>query len=195
MPFISEEIRSHLPHGDGSIVRAAWPETEPQRIDEAAEARMGAVMETIKAIRNMRAEMNVPLGRKGEVIIQVSGPELAGVLTDNLPFIKSMATAEPVTIISATAAKPENSVSRVITGMEVYLPLKGLIDVDREIARLNKEWQGLEQELGRIEGKLSNEGFLAKAPASVLEQQKARQLEVREKMTAIRGQIDYFAKL
>ena len=195
MPFISEEIRSHLPHGAGSIVRAAWPEAEPQRIDEAAEARMGAVMETIKAIRNMRAEMNVPLGRKGEVIIQVASAELADVLSDNLPFIKTMATAEPVAIVDAAAGKPENSVSRVISGIEVYLPLKGLIDVDKEIARLNKELQGLEQELGRIEGKLSNEGFLAKAPAAVLEQQKARQLEVREKMTAIRGQIEYFAKL
>ena len=195
MPFISEEIRSHLPHGTGSIVRAAWPEAEPQRIDEAVEAKMGAVMETIKAIRNMRAEMNVPLGRKGEVIIQVASAELAGVLTENLPFIKTMATAEPVAIVDAAAGKPENSVSRVISGIEVYLPLKGLIDVDKEIARLNKELQGLEQELGRIEGKLSNEGFLAKAPAAVLEQQKARQLEVREKMTAIRGQIEYFAKL
>ena len=156
---------------------------------------MNAVMDTIKAIRNMRAEMNVPLGRKGEVIIQVANAELAGVLTENLPFIKTMATAEPVAIVDATAGKPENAVSRVISGIEVYLPLKGLIDVDKEISRLNKELQGLEQELGRIEGKLSNEGFLAKAPAAVLEQQKARQLEVREKMTAIRGQIEYFAKL
>lgn len=195
MPFISEEIRSHLPSVSGSIVRAAWPEAEPQRIDETAEAQMNAVMDVIKAVRNMRAEMNVPPGRKGEVIIQLTNPGLESVLAENLPFIKTMATAEPVTTIPAAAEKPENSVSRVITGMEVYLPLKGLIDAEKEIARLNKELQGLELERTRIEGKLSNEGFIAKAPAAVLEQQKTRQAEVMEKITAIHGQIEYFSKL
>ena len=156
---------------------------------------MNAVMDVIKAVRNMRAEMNVPPGRKGEVIIQLTNPGLESVLAENLPFIKTMATAEPVTTIPAAVAKPENSVSRVITGMEVYLPLKGLIDAEKEIARLNKELQGLELERTRIEGKLSNEGFIAKAPAAVLEQQKTRQAEVMEKITAIHGQIEYFSKL
>ena len=195
MPFISEEIREHLPHEAGSIVRAAWPKAEPARIDEAAEAQMTAVMETIKAVRNMRAEMNVPLGRKGEVILQPATADLAAVLAENLPFIKTLATAEPIHIIAVGDAKPENAVSRVINGIEVYLPLKGLIDVEKETARMNKELQGLEGELTRIDGKLSNEGFLAKAPAAVLEQQKARRAEVTEKMAAIRGQIEYFAKL
>ncbi len=195
MPFISEEIRSHLPNSVGATVCSAWPEAEPQRIDEAAEAQMGAVMDVIKAARNMRAEMNVPPGRKGELIVQIANPGLESVLTENLPFIKTMATAEPVMIIPASADKPENSVSRVITGMEVYLPLKGLIDAEKEIARLNKELQGLELERTRIEGKLSNEGFIAKAPPAVLEQQKTRHAEVMEKVTAIHGQIEYFSKL
>jgi valyl-tRNA synthetase len=195
MPFISEEIREHLPHEAGSIVRSAWPQAEPDRIDEAAEAQMGAVMETIKAIRNMRAEMNVPLGRKGEVILQPATEELAAVLAANIPFIKTMATAEPVEIIATGATKPENAVSRVINGIEVYLPLKGLIDVEKEVARMNKELLALENELTRIDGKLSNAGFVAKAPAAVLEQQKSRRLEVTEKMTAIRGQIEYFLTL
>ncbi|MBP2667753.1 MAG: Valyl-tRNA synthetase, partial [Firmicutes bacterium] len=192
MPFISEEIREHLPHEAGSIVRSAWPQAEPDRIDEIAETQMGAVMETIKAVRNMRAEMNVPLGRKGEVILQPATDELAAVLAENMPFIKTMATAEPVEIIPAGAAKPENSVSRVISGIEVYLPLKGLIDVEKEVARMNKELLALENELIRIDGKLANAGFIAKAPAAVLEQQKARRAEVTDKMTAIRGQIEYF---
>jgi len=195
MPFISEEIREHLPHEAGSIVRAAWPTAEPERIDEAAEMQMNAVMETIKAVRNMRAEMNVPPGRKGEVILQPANAELAATLADNIHLIKTMATAEPVQIIDASAAKPENAVSRVISGIEVYLPLKGLIDVEKETARMNKELQALENELARIEGKLSNAGFLAKAPAEVLEQQQARRAEVVEKMTAIRGQIEYFSTL
>jgi len=195
MPFISEEIREHLQHDGGSIVRSAWPAPEPGRIDEAAESQMNAVMETIKAVRNMRAEMNVPLGRKGEVILQPANEELAGILSDNLPFIKTMATAEPVHFIEADSAKPENAVSRVISGVEIYLPLKGLIDVEKETARMNKELLGLANELSRIEGKLANEGFLAKAPANVLEQQKVRKAEVAEKMSAIRGQIEYFAGL
>lgn len=195
MPFISEEIRSHLPGSEGSIVKSAWPTSEPERIDNTAQTQMEAVMETIKAVRNMRAEMNVPPGRKGEVIIQPANEELARILEENMPFIKTMATAEPVQIIAAGAAKPENSVSRVISAIEVYLPLKGLIDVDKEIARLNKELQGLENELVRIEGKLSNAGFIAKAPAAVLEQQKVRRAEAMETMAAIRGQITYFGNL
>ena len=195
MPFISEEIREHLPHEEGSIVRSAWPSAEPERIDETAEMQMGAVMETIKAVRNMRAEMNVPLGRKGEVIIQPATAELAAVLSENMPFIKTMATAEPLQIIPTGAAKPENSVSRVISGIEVYLPLKGLIDVEKEVARMNKELQAIENELSRIDGKLANAGFIAKAPAAVLEQQKTRRTEIMEKMTAIRGQIEYFSTL
>ena len=195
MPFISEEIREHLPHEGGSIVRSSWPAPEPERIDETAEAQMNAVMETIKAVRNMRAEMNVPLGRKGEVILQPASPELEGILEANLPFIKTMATAEPVSFLAVGAEKPENAVSRVISGVEIYLPLKGLIDVEKETARMNKELQGLENELSRIDGKLSNEGFLAKAPPAVLDQQKARKVEVAEKMSAIRGQIEYFSKL
>jgi len=195
MPFISEEIRSHLPGSEGSIVRSVWPVAEPERVDEAAETQMEAVMETIKAVRNMRAEMNVPLGRKGEVIIQPANEQLAKILNENMPFIKTMATAEPVRIIAAGVAKPDNAVSRVISGIEIYLPLKGLIDVDKEIGRLNKDLQGLENELSRIEGKLANAGFIAKAPVAVLEQQKVRQMEVLDKMTAIKGQIEYFAKL
>ena len=156
---------------------------------------MGAVMETIKAVRNMRAEMNVPLGRKGEVILQPATDELATVLAENTPFIKTMATAEPVEIIPAGAPKPENSVSRVISGIEVYLPLKGLIDVEKEVARMNKELLALENELVRIDGKLANAGFVAKAPATVLEQQKERRTEVTDKMAAIRGQIEYFLTL
>ena len=195
MPFISEEIREHLPHEAGSIVRATWPSAEPAKIDVTAEAQMNAVMDTIKAVRNMRAEMNVPLGRKGEVILQPANEDLATILSDNIPFIKTMATAEPVKIISAGGDKPENSVSRVISGIAVYLPLKGLIDVEKEIARMNKELAGMENELTRINGKLSNEGFLAKAPATVLEQQKTRRTELLEKMAAIREQMEYFTTL
>ena len=195
MPFISEEIREHLPHEAGSIVRATWPSAEPAKIDVTAEAQMNAVMDTIKAVRNMRAEMNVPLGHKGEVILQPANEDLATILSDNIPFIKTMATAEPVKIISAGGDKPENSVSRVISGIAVYLPLKGLIDVEKEIARMNKELAGMENELTRINGKLSNEGFLAKAPATVLEQQKTRRTELLEKMAAIREQMEYFTTL
>lgn len=195
MPFISEEIRCHLPGVHGSTVTAAWPRNEERWLDAQAEMQMEAVMETIKAIRNMRSEMNVPLGRSVEVILQPSNAEIAEMLWNNRLFVKTLAKADPIKMIDVGAEKPENAVSRVISGMEVYLPLKGLIDVEKEIARMNKELQALAGELSRIEGKLGNEGFLAKAPAAVLEQQKARLTEVREKMVAIQGQIEYFNRL
>jgi valyl-tRNA synthetase len=195
MPFISEEIRSHLPGVNDGIVRSAWPQVDKACIDEQAEAEMALVMETVKAVRNMRAEMNVPLGKKGEVVIVPASQNEAAVFSDNLPYIRSLATAEPVAVLSPGAAKPDNAVSRVISGAEVYLPLKGLIDVEKETARMNKELQALEGEMSRIDAKLANPGFVAKAPPDVLEGQKTRRVEIEAKIEAVKAQIEYLGAL
>lgn len=194
MPFISEAIWQHLPHEGESIVRAAWPAADAKLLDDKAEAAMGAVMETVKAVRNMRAEVNVPPGRKSEVIL-LATDELGGVLTANAPYIRTLAAAEPVTVLPLTAAKPENAMAAVVSGVEVYLPLKGLIDVEKETARLNKEREGLEKEVARVAGKLANESFVAKAPAEVIEKERAKEREYCEKLAAISERLAYLAKL
>ncbi len=194
MPFISEAVWQHLPHEGESIVRAAWPVPDENLLDDRAEAAMGAVMETVKAIRNMRAEVNVPPGKKSEVIL-LATDELAGVLAANSQYIRTLAAAETVTVLPQTAAKPENAMTAVVSGVEVYLPLKGLIDVEKETARLNKEREGLEKELARVAGKLANESFVAKAPTEVIEKERAKEREYGEKLAAISERLAYLAKL
>ena len=195
MPFITEEIWQHLPHEGSSIMKASWPSSQAGRSDAAAEAQMNLIMEAVKGIRNMRAEMNVPPGRRSEVILQAGSEEVRSVLQQNEGYFRQLAAAEPVTLPVVGAEKPENAMATVVAGLEVYLPLKGLIDVEKETARLSKERESLTKELARITGKLGNEGFMAKAPAAVVEKERAKAQECEDKLGAIRERMEYLATL
>ncbi len=195
MPFITENIWQHLPHDGLSIMVAAWPQEQTELVNAEAQQQMTVIMDVIKAIRNMRAEVNVPPGKKSEVILQIVSRDMQAVFTDNAQYLKTLAAVEPVNIGPATPEKPENAMTAVASGVEVYLPLKGLIDVDKETARLNKELAGLEKELARIAGKLNNSGFVAKAPAEVIEKERAKAQEYQEKRSAINERLAYLAKL
>ena len=194
MPFITEEIWQCLPHEGDSIMVAAWPESDEQLFDAEAEAAMNAIMEAIKAIRNMRAEVNVAPGKKVPAILLVAD-ELQPVVADNQSYIKLMASVDELSILPAGGDKPENAMAAVTKGIEVYLPLKGLIDVEKETQRLNKELDGMTKEIGRIEGKLNNAGFLAKAPAEVVEKEKTKAQEIAVKMQAIQERLTYLKNL
>ena len=194
MPFITEEIWQCLPHEGESIMVAAWPKSDEQLFDEEAEAAMNAIMEAIKAIRNMRAEVNVAPGKKVPAILLVAD-ELQQVVADNQSYIKLMASVDELSILTAGGDKPENAMAAVTKGIEVYLPLKGLIDIEKETQRLNKELDGMTKEIGRIEGKLNNEGFLAKAPAEVVEKEKTKAQEIAGKMQAIQERLAYLKNL
>lgn len=195
MPFITEAIWQALPHEGKSIMTAEWPKVKPELLDEAAEQQMTTIMEAIKAIRNMRAEVNVPPGKKSEVILQAATPELATVVGQYEQYFKSLAAAESVLLLSRGADKPENAMTAVVSGMEIYLPLKGLIDIEKETGRLNKELAVLDKEIARIVSKLSNEGFIAKAPADVIDKERAKEAEYREKQNAIKERLVYLAGL
>ncbi|MHC1715892.1 MAG: valine--tRNA ligase [Acidaminococcaceae bacterium] len=194
MPFITEEIWQCLPHEGDSIMVAAWPKSDENLFDAEAEAAMNAIMEAIKAIRNMRAEVNVAPGKKVPAILLVAD-ELQQVVADNQSYIKLMASVDELSILPADGDKPENAMAAVTKGIEVYLPLKGLIDIEKETQRLNKELDGMTKEIGRIEGKLNNEGFLAKAPAEVVEKEKTKAQEIAVKMQAIQERLTYLKNL
>ena len=194
MPFITEEIWQCMPHEGDSIMVAAWPESDEQLFDAEAEAAMNAMMEAIKAIRNMRAEVNVAPGKKVPAILLVAD-ELQQVVAANQSYIKLMASVDELSILPAGGDKPENAMAAVTKGIEVYLPLKGLIDVEKETQRLNKELDGMTKEIGRIEGKLNNAGFLAKAPAEVVEKEKTKAQEIAVKMQAIQERLTYLKNL
>lgn len=195
MPFITEEIWQHLPHEGISIMIATWPQGQDEQIDTNAVQHMDTIMEVVKAVRNMRAEVNVPPGKKSEVILQVAAENVKAVMEDNIQYLKTLAGAEPAIIQKLSDDKPENAMTAVVNGVEVYLPLKGLIDVEKETARLNKELAGLEKELARITGKLSNAGFVSKAPAEVIAKEKAKERECQEKRVAINDRLAYLQAL
>ena len=195
MPFITEEIWQHIPHEGKSIMVAAWPEDDSRWLDDAGEAHMTAIMETIKTIRNMRAEVNAAPSKKSEVMLHFADESLRTVFADNEGYLTVLASALPVTLLAANAEKPENAMASVVRGVEIYLPLKGLIDVEKETARLSKELETLEKEIKRVTGKLSNQGFLAKAPADVVEKEREKQKGFEEKKAAVEERIKYLAAL
>ena len=185
MPFITEEIWQHLPHEGETIMLAKWPEQEESLISAEIDKQMELTIEVIRAIRNLRSEMNVPLGKKAEVIICVNNPEYTVYLKDGANYILSLASAESLSVEETLAAKPTQAATAVVHGIEIYLPLKGLIDLDKEIARLEKELTKMEGEIKRIEGKLANEGFVAKAPAEVIEKEKEKLVKYQASKEAL----------
>ncbi len=162
-------------------------------VDEA-ERLMGAIMESIKAIRNMRAEVNVPPGKKVPATM-LAAADLKDGIEANADYIHLMGAISELTVLADNAAKPENAMAAVVVGIEVYLPLAGLIDVEKENARLNKELAAIDKELSRVEGKLGNAGFLAKAPEAVIEKEKAKAEELNGKKAAINERLEYLKTL
>ena len=195
MPFITEEIWQHIPHEGESIMTSVWPEDENAKIDDTAESNMIAIMETIKAIRNMRAEVNAAPSKKSEVILHFTDRSLQSMVKDNEGYLQALASAETVNVWTDDSNKPENAMAAVVKGIEIYLPLAGLIDVEKETARLTKELTKLEKEIDRLVKKLSNEGFLAKAPADVVEKEKEKQVGYANKKAAVEERLAYLADL
>ena len=195
MPFITEEIWQHIPHEGKSIMVAEWPSDESGKLDEAGELQMTAVMDAIKAVRNMRLEVNAVPGKKSEAVFCITDDSLRQVFEQNSGYLTTLAAAEPVVILPAGEAKPENALTAVVNGAEIYLPLKGLIDIEKETVRLQKEIETLEKEIKRASGKLNNAGFTAKAPADVIAKEKEKLAGYQEKKTAVEKRLRYLAEL
>ena len=175
MPFITEEIWQALPTAEEACVTARFPVYDPAlRFSESA-GRMEHVMETIKAIRNRRAEMNVPHSRKASLYIETAHPEW---FEGAALFYQKLAGAEQVLINSKV---PEGTVQLVCDGASLYIPFAELIDLESELRRLNKELEKARGELARVEGKLKNQGFISKAPAALVEAENAK----KEKFLAL----------
>ena len=195
MPFITEEIWQHIPHEGKSIMTAPWPTGEETWLDKENEASMAAIMEVIKAIRNMRAEVNAAPGKKSEAILHFSDAAQQAVFTANDGYLHALAEADPVTILSLTAERPENAMTAAAGGVEIYLPLKGLIDVEKETARLSKELDGLTKEIARTEGKLANEKFVTKAPVAVVAKEREKLQDYEEKKRVVEERLRYLTTL
>ena len=195
MPFVTEHLWQHLPHEGESIIVAPWPKTQDKWNFPADAATMNTMMEAIKGIRNLRAESNVPMGKKAPVILAPATEDMAQTLKTYEDYFHTLAFADKVTLLGAGDAKPENAVVAVVPGIEVYLQLKDLIDVEKETARVQKEQEKLQKEIARLDKKLSNQGFLSKAPAAVVEKEKGKLADYQEKMAALTKRMEDLAKL
>ena len=195
MPFITEEIWQCLPHESGTVMLQPWPKVDSSLINLPEEEQMNLMMEVIKAIRNMRAEINVAPGKKSPALLQVANDELEALFVNNNSYLKTLASVDELTIGRLDDAKPEHALTAVASGVEIYLPLGRLIDVPKETQRLQKELDSLDKEIARVDGKLSNAGFLAKAPEEVVEKEKEKAAGYREKYQAIQERIAYLASL
>ena len=194
MPFITEEIYQCLPHEAESIMISKWPVADESLVDPEAERGMNAIMDSIKAIRNMRAEVNANPGKKIPAIMLVS-EDLREVVAHNDSYIKLLGGIDNLELRPLNGEKPENAMAAVVTGIEVYLPLAGLIDVEKETQRLSKELAAMEKDLQRAGGKLNNAGFLSKAPEDVIAKERAKYEELSGKIEAVKKRMAYLAEL
>ena len=182
MPFITEEIWQHLPHEGESIMISEWPVYDEKLKFAEAEESMELIMQAISAIRNRRAEMNVPPSKKAKVIIVTDKTD---VFSKGTAFFEKLASASEAVVQTDKTGISENAVNVVVPSAEVYLPLDELVDKTKELERLNAEKKKLEGEIKRVEGKLSNQGFVAKAPAKVVEEEKAKGEKYKEMLEKV----------
>ena len=180
MPFITEEIYTHLVNDDESIMISQWPKFSEELDYPQDEAKMRLIMDAVRSIRNTRAEMNVPPSRRAKAIFVVAGQTEADTIKEASLFFERLAGTKEVCVQFDKEGVPVDAVGMVIAGAEIFMPLDELIDMEKEIERLEKEKANLEGELKRVEGKLSNEGFVAKAPAKVIEEEKAKQQKYKD---------------
>lgn len=189
MPFITEEIWQHLPHQGESITVAAWPKRNDEFNYPEATKKMNLLKEIIRSVRNTRAELNVPMSKKIELLIKVKDPGVLSNLEEGRSYLEKFCNPEKLQLGTEIQA-PEKSMSSVLSGVELYLPLAGLLDIDVEIARLEKEVTMLDNEVERVQKKLSNQGFVAKAPAKVIDEEKAKEQDYLEKRATVQARIE-----
>jgi valyl-tRNA synthetase len=171
MPFITEEIWLHLPHVGDSIMISSWPEYDEKIHFSNEEKQMRILMEAIKSIRNIRAEMNVVPSRKVKIYIATNEKDM---FEQGKAFFEKLAGASETIVTGKKPDISDDAVSIVVEGAQIYIPLEELIDIEAEINRLEKEKERLEGELKRVNGKLNNPGFVNKAPANVVEEEKQK---------------------
>ncbi|MDH1282582.1 valine--tRNA ligase [Pseudomonas chengduensis] len=195
MPFITEEIWQRIKAQAGvsgeTIMLQAWPVANESRIDTAAEGDIEWVKQLMLGVRQIRGEMKISMAKRIDIIVANASAEDLRRLADFEPLLSKLAKLESVRVLAAGEEAPM-SATTLVGEMEVLVPMAGLIDKDAELARLDKEVGRLQGEVQRVGGKLNNQGFVAKAPAEVLDKERAKLAEAEQalaKMVEQRGKI------
>ena len=196
MPFITEEIWSKLPHGEEQadnpenfLIKANWPVANVGCHFPAQEAKLEMAMDAIRAIRNIRAEAEAAPSRKLKAIILATG-EKAEIMKSGERYLKNIANITEVTFAEDKAQVPEEVMSAVIDGAEIFVPLDDLVDYKAEMERLTKEKKKLESEVERVVKKLSNQGFVSKAPEKVINEEREKQVKYEEMLAKVTARLE-----
>ncbi|HLR80520.1 MAG TPA: valine--tRNA ligase [Bacillota bacterium] len=188
MPFITEEIWQKLPHKGASITVAQWPEVKEEFHDEQAAKEMERLVSIIKSVRNIRAEVDTPMSKEITLLIQAKNDEIVEELKNERAYLERFCNPSEL-VIATELDVPEKAMSAVVTGAEIFLPLEGLIDFDKEIERLEKELDKWTKEVDRVQKKLANKGFVTKAPEKIVAEEKQKEKDYLEKQANVRKRL------
>ena len=191
MPFITEEIWSFLPHSDKEpeyLIKASWPVYSEDRAFPEEEKKLEMAMEAVTAVRNIRAEADAAPSKKLTAVILAEGDALA-TLEGGERYIKELAGISEISFVTDKTGVPDDAMSKVISKAQIFIPLAELVDFREELARLTKEKERLEGEVTRVEKKLSNQGFVAKAPEQVVQAERDKEEKYKEMLAKVNEQI------
>ena len=188
MPFITEEIWQQLPHQGESITVADWPKVRTEYHDEEAAQQMKRLVAIIRSVRNIRSEVNTPMSKQIKLLIQAESEELVAELEQNRQYLEHFCNPSELVIATKVDA-PEQAMSAVVTGAELFLPLDGLIDFAKEIKRLEKELEKWDKEVKLVQGKLANKGFVEKAPEKIVAAEKQKEIDYQDKYNRVKARI------
>ncbi len=180
IPFITEELWQHLPQASDSLVVAAYPCAEDARMDADAEADMQLLMDVVSAIRTIRGEVRLAPSQRVETRIRVTDAAHADLLRTHTDYLTTLGTLSTL-VVDATVERPQVAAMAVVAGMDIYVPLGGVIDIDKEKQRLEKDLQKLSQDLVRTRKKLANPSFLDRAPEDIVAKEHAAEVELQDK--------------
>ena len=191
MPFITEEIWSFIPGVSSLLVTESWPEAIRYQTDTQAEKDMAIIMEAIRNLRNVRAEMDVVPSKKAKCIVLASDESVGQLLIAQEDLLVSLASCTQLVLAKDENDIPEDAVSAVIQGAKLFLPLDDLVDFEKELERLQKEKGKLEKEVERVKHKLANQGFISKAPANLLQEEKDKEAKYEELLSNVSERIQH----
>ena len=172
-----------------TITFGPWPKSTATLIDTELDARLRQIQEVVTAVRSIRSEVNVPPGKKSDLYVRVSEESLGALLRDHIEYFRSLAKVENL-ICGTDVKKPPMSASAVISGAEIFVPLAGLIDLDLEKNRLQKELNNLRDALEKLSRKLANADFLANAPEDVVAKERVKKEDYEERIAKLNHNLE-----
>lgn len=190
MPFVTEEIYQALPEMDESIMVSDWPSEDEFFEDKSAEEKMSAIIEAVRATRNLRAENDVAPKQRLKVFIYADNDELRQIFHDGLPYLERLCGVESLEDLNSPQEAPENAYNLRFRGAQWFIPLESLLDPAEEVTKLTEEIAKLQGEIKRVENLLANEGFVSKAPERVVAAEREKMANFKDLLIAAEERYD-----